>query len=294
MMRMIAVVSMMLSGCGWFGDISKWRIEKIAQIGNFAAPESACIDPETGDVLISNIDVPPGGDDSKWNAEDGTGFITRLKAGGGIKAMRWADSVPNAPIHSAKGVCILKGILYICDINCVRRISVKTGRPLPPIVVSGSVFLNDAATDGKCVYVSDTFTEEAKSIYRIDGDEHVAIPGPPSANGIAFANGRMYVASWEAHEIYEVDPRGRKPFKAFGLAGRFGGLDGIEVLDDGTFVVSDQKNGTIVLVGANRRSTRTLIKVNGPADFGIDRARGLLYIPMIHDNALVVYKLTKK
>jgi len=288
----ILLAAVTLSGCGLFGDIGRWRAEKIAQIENLDAPECACVLPGTGDVLISNIAVPVEGEGyEKYNTEDNNGFITRLKAGGQVREMRWIRSVPNSRIHSPKGLCVLNGILYFCDINRVRRISVETGRALPPVVIIDAVFLNDAATDGKSVYVSDTF---GNRIYRVDGDKFVSLPAPPSVNGLTFAKGKMYAVSWEEHEIYELDPRGRKPPKPFGLAGHFGGLDGVEVLPDGTFIVSDQKNGAIVLIGIDRATVRTLLKINCPADFGIDRARGLIYIPMIHKNALAVYKLTRK
>ena len=40
-------------------------------------------------------------------------------------------------------------------------------------------------------------------------------------------------------DIYELDPTGKTPPKAFGLAPAFAGIDGIEILDDGTFLITD-------------------------------------------------------
>jgi len=185
---------------------------------------------------------------------------------------------------------VLNGVLYACDVDHVRRISIETGQALEPIFIHRARFLNDAATDGKYIYVSDSDTDK---IHRLDGEKITDIPGPPNPNGIAFNDGKMFVVSWATHEIYEVDMDGILPPKPFGLANRFEGLDGVEVLSDGTFMVADQKQNRIALISADRKSVRTLVKVKGgPADFGIDRDRGLLYVPLIWDNSLAVFKLT--
>jgi DNA-binding beta-propeller fold protein YncE len=289
---MVLVAGAMLSGCApvSLSDTDGWSVEKVSQITGLAVPECAAVSPATGDVFISNIDAPAKGADNRYNTDDHTGFVTRLAPGGKLKVMRWVDSEVNAPVNSIKGLCVFKGVLYACDVDHVRRMSIKTGQSLKPIFINGAKFLNDAATDGKYIYVSDMTTGK---IHRIDGDKITDIPGPPSANGIAFSGGKMFVASWAAHEIYEVDMDGIMPPKPFGLADHFGGLDGIEVLSDGTFIVADQKHNKIILVSADRKRTRTLVKVKGgPADFGIDTARGLLYVPKVLDNSLTVFKLT--
>ena len=286
----VLVVGAMLSGCGSLGPSDGWRVEKVVKLSDFAVPECAAVAGETGDVFVSNIVAPAKGADNRYNTDDGTGFVTRLKTGGKLVARRWVDSETNAPLNSIKGLCVLKGVIYGCDVDHVRRMSVETGQALEPIIIHGAKFLNDAATDGKYIYVSDTTTGK---IHRLDGDKITDIPGPPSANGIAFGGGKMFVNSWEAHEIYEVDLDGIMPPKPFGLAGHFGGLDGLDILSDGTFIVSDLKNDKIVLISADRKRLRTLLEIKGgAADFGIDHARGLLYIPLIWDNSLAVYKLT--
>jgi len=300
-MRMVLVtvlaVGAMLSGCSPVASPSSpsyfydaWRVEKVATIAGLAVPECAAVLPETGEVFISNIDAPAEGADDRYNTDDGTGFITRLKAGGQIAAGRWVNSQTNARLNSIKGVCVLKGVVYACDVDHVRRMSVETGQALEPIIIRGAEFLNDAATDGKYIYVSDSNTDK---IHRLDGDKQIEIPGPTNPNGIAFSGGKMFVVSWAKHDIYEVDLDGIMPPMPFGLADHFGGLDGVEILSDGTFIVSDQKLNKIVLISADRKRVRTLLEIEGgPADFGIDRARGLLYIPLVWNNSVAIYKLT--
>jgi hypothetical protein len=289
LVTVLAVVAV-LSGCASLGPSDGWRLVKVVEVPGFLVPECAAVAPGTGDVFVSNIVAPAKGADDRYNTEDGTGFLTRLKTGGKLVAIRWVDSVTNAPLHSIKGVCVLKGVIYTCDINHVRRLSVETGQALEPIIVHGAKSLNDAATDGKYVYVSDLATGK---IHRLDGDKQSEIPGPPSANGIALSGGKMFVVSWAAHEIYEVDIDGIMPPKPFGLAGHFKGLDGVDVLSDGTFIISDMKDNKIILISADRKRLRTLLEIEGgPGDFGIDHARGLMYVPLLWNNSLAVYKLT--
>jgi DNA-binding beta-propeller fold protein YncE len=295
----VILAGAMLSGCAAPGPnaISNptsatdgWIVEKVTEVSNLAVPECAAVCPDGGDVFISNIDAPKEGPDNRYNTEDNQGFITRLKPGGALIAGQWVKSEVNAPIHSIKGLCVLKGVIYACDVDHVRRMSIKTGQALEPIYIRDAQFLNDAATDGEYVYVSDSNTNK---IHRLDGMKVTDIPAPNNPNGIAFENGKMIVVSWAEHEIYEVDMDCIVPPKPFGLADKFEGLDGVEVLSDGTFIVSDQKQNRLALIGADRKSIRTLVKVKGgPADFGIDAKRGFLYVPMIWNNSLTVFKLT--
>ncbi len=270
-------------GCG----SSQWQAEKIAQIDGLHTPESAFVVPVSGEVYVSSMVASTTGE-TRFNTTDGTGFITRLQAGGQLDDLQWIASTDAAPLHSIKGLCVFGGVLYAADIDHVRRISVQTGKTLDPIVIPGARMLNDAATDGKVVYISDTATGK---IHRIDGETHTAIAGPGSANGMVFADGKMFCVSWELHDIYEVDPTGKTPPKAFGLADKFSGLDGIVILPDGQFVVSDLKGGKVDLVGTDRKTVRTLFKVKAPADIALDANRGLLYIPMFHDKALAIYEI---
>ncbi len=106
-------------------------------------------------------------------------------------------------------------------------------------------------------------------------------------------DGKVYAVSWDLHEIYEIDPAGEKEPVAFGLADNFTTLDGIEVLSDGSFIVSDFGGGKVCLVSADRKTVTTLAELTSPADIGIDLKGGMLYVPSLEVNGAVVYKLGK-
>ncbi len=260
-------------------------VEQIAVVEGLEIPECLVADPASGFVYVSNIET----DKAAYWAEDGKGFISRMSADGEMKELRWLDSTADAPIHAPKGMCILDGRLYIADITRLLRYPLKGDGPLVEIPVPGSKRLNDVATDGKSVYVSDT---ELGRVHKVDAKgNQTLIKAPESVNGITFHNGRMFAVSWELHDAYELDPSGAGPPKPFGLADHFGGLDAIEVLEDGTFIVSDFRDNKVCAISADRKTVHTLIELETPADVGINRAKGLLYIPALMKDDVVIVRL---
>ena len=115
-------------------------------------------------------------------------------------------------------------------------------------------------------------------------------------NGITFFKEKMYAVSWSEHDLYELDSGGKAEPKPFGLAKHFKNLDAVEVLRDGTFIVSDYGGGKIYTVSPDGKTVHTIIETKGdtPADFGLDRKRSLLYVPYMKSSRVVVYKLEKK
>jgi sugar lactone lactonase YvrE len=140
------------------------------------------------------------------------------------------------------------------------------------------------------VFVSDT---EAGKVFAYDPNGWREIKAPKGVNGITFFKDRMFAVSWDLHEVYELDAAGKDEPKPFGLAGHFKALDGIEVLDDGTFIVSDFDGGKVCTISPDRKKVDTLLTCESPADIGLDRARGLLYVPQFLKNRVLVFQLAK-
>jgi hypothetical protein len=114
---------------------------------------------------------------------------------------------------------------------------------------------------------------------------------PAGINGLTFFGNKMFGVSWKLHEVYELDPSGKKAPVAFGLADHFTNLDSIEVLDDGTFVVSDFMGDAVYTISPDRSRVDKLIAVPSPADIGLNRKDGLLYVPQFMKDRLSVYRL---
>ncbi len=265
-----------------------WRLESVAVVDGFDVPECLVPDPLRDVVYVANIATP---DQGYWE-DDGKGFISTIAPDGTIKKLRWIDSTLDAPIHAPKGMCILNDHLYVSDNTRLQRISLKTAGPPQSIPLPGAVKLNDMATDGIAAYVSDV---GQGVIYRVDAHGgHTMLKAPGGVNGITFHKGRMFAVSWSQHDVYEVDPKGSGVIKTFGVADHFKGLDAVEALDDKTLLVSDFGGNKVCAVNIETKTVRTLHECPTPADVGIDRARGLLYIPQLTVNKVAVFRIKRQ
>jgi hypothetical protein len=261
-----------------------WQLEKFPVfIDGFDSPECVAVDEKRDQIYVSNIQTKTRG---YWE-KDEKGFISLMEGEGMLKKLRWKDSTEQHPLNAPKGMCVCEGLLYVADIDHVMTYDLA-GEAVKRVEIPGAAMLNDAVAYKGFAYVSDTRTGK---IWKL-GLPLSEIKGPPSANGLAFdAGGRMYCVSYEAHEIYQVDPNGVEEPKPLGLAGHFAGLDGIEILADGTMIVSDNKANRILSISADHKNVHRLAEVDAPADIGLDRKRRLLYVPMLYKGQVAIYKL---
>ncbi len=269
---------------------AEWSAKKIRQIDGFQIPECVVVDEADAKAYVSNVTAAVEGEgyDRFW-AHDGNGFISRFSLPAASQPVEWKKSNDSFRFSGPKGMCILGGWLWVTDIDRVLRFALDGKQPPEVIAVPGAKALNDMATDGKYAYVSDS---GAGKCYRLHHrGNHEEIPAPEGINGITFFNGKMYGASWGLRDIYQLDPEGGQPPQAFGLTDYFKTPDGIEVLDDGTFVVSDSEGNQVVTISPDRRTVTKLLSCSAPADIGIDRRRSLLFVPRFFDSKVDVYQL---
>lgn len=258
--------------------------EHIVTLEGFKHPESTLYDAKSGYIYVSNIECEIG----QYWTDDGKAFISLLKKDNTLQALRWVDSKPTALMNGNKGLTILGDHLYVADNTRLLRCTLS-GQNVE-VVASGFTKANDLCSDGSNVWLSDT---GAGKIYCIKPcGEKREIKAPPAANGVTFAGGKMFGVSWDLHEVYELDPTGKNQPVPFGVADHFITLDSIEVLKDGTFIVSDFKGHKICTISADRQTVTTLIKLETPADIGIDHEAGILYVPQLLANQVSVFKLT--
>lgn len=261
-----------------------WAATKVTTIEGFQVPEAVCHDTARDVLYVANIETDEG---AYWG-DDGKGFVSRLKPDGSADKLRWRDSTKEAPLNAPKGMCVLDGMLYVADNSRVMTYALWSDEPGKQMNIRGAQRLNDCTTDGKHVYVSDT---GAGKVYRITGEKIMLVKAPKAVNGITFARRRMFAVSWDLHEVYELDPDGRDEPRAFGLAEHFTNLDGIEVLPDGTILVSDFVGNKVSAISPDEKTVRTLLTVETPADIEFDSRRRRLFIPCFMRDRVVVCDL---
>jgi hypothetical protein len=269
------------------GPVS-WRLEPLKTIQGCKVPESVVADAANALVYISNIESLP---DEYWS-DDGRGFISLMTSDGKMLKRRWLNSTPETVLNAPKGMCILQDTLYFADNNRLLCRSLQPGGQVCRIPVPDAERLNDLATDGTCLYATDT---SRGVIYKINpaSKEVTLLKGPRGVNGIAFKDGALFAVSWDQHDIYEIDPKGEAEPRAFGLEAYFFALDGIEILDDGTFIVSDFEGNKIWAVGPDRKAIAPLAEVKTPANIGLDHKRMLLYVPLFMKDEVAIFRLKK-
>lgn len=285
-LRIVPLVVAIVQASASLGH-AQWALELDKTLDGFAVPECVVV-AEDGSFFVSNIESEP---DAYWS-DDGKGFISHYDADGTCSARRWLNSEPGAVLNAPKGMCLLGNQLYFTDNNRLMKASRMAPSNLVEVKIEGAVKLNDIATDGRDVWVSDT---GAGKIYRVNQEGQVkVIKAPDAVNGVTCADGKVFAVSWEEHDLYQVDPAGEKEPEPFGLADHFTNLDGIEVLEDGCFLVSDFYGHQVCLVSADRRNVKRLAEVESAADIGLDRERGLLYVPRFMKDDVLVFKISRQ
>jgi hypothetical protein len=264
----------------------------------FDRPESVLHDVRRDVYLVSNITGGP-------RDTDNTGFISRLSPRGEILDLKWiAGGVNGVTLNAPKGSTIANGVLYVADIDTLRRFDARTGAPLEGIVVPNAEFLNDVASDrfGN-VYVTDigfttvpTFRESGKdAIYKVTPRGQVSVVAAGNdllhhPNGVAvLPNGKLLVATYDpfdgTKELFTIDRRGAKGDV---ITMPTGLLDGVVVTDRGVLVSSwvDFSNATAGVIYLVKRDG-TIVQVAGgfqnASDIGFDDRRDRILIPELPD-----------
>ena len=263
----------------------QWKAEHVVTLDGFHVPESVLHAPKTGLIYVTNMECVP---DEYWT-DDNKGYLTLMEGVHRVKTRRWIDSTSASRLHAPKGMCLLGDTLYFADNTRLMQVPLSGGTP--EVLASGFKQANDVATDGKNIWVSDT---AAGKIFCVSPQgKKREIKAPAGINGLTFFGDKLFGVSWDLHEVYELDPTGQAAPVSFGLAGHFKNLDGIEVLDDGTFIVSDFMGDTVYTISPDRRAVHPLIKTPSPADMGLNRKAGLLYVPQFMKDKLSVYQIRK-
>jgi hypothetical protein len=253
-----------------------------ATITELKAPESVLHDVEQDVYFISNIN---GG----MQDVDHNGFISRVHPDTLMVDLKWIESGRNGVrLDGPKGMAIVGNTLFVSDVTAVRKFDRHTGAPLGEVPLAGATFINDLATDGKSVYVSDTgfdvgpgetFVDNgSQAIWKITGDRAEKIasgPGLGHPNGLEVVDGKLWVVTFGSDELYTLD--GHRRANVVKLPS--GELDGLAHLGDGSMVVTSWKASQIFRGPPSGPFHAILAGIDSPADIGYDARRHRLLVP---------------
>jgi hypothetical protein len=264
----------------------------IAEISDLHGPESVLHDPEQDVYFVSNMN---GG----LLDRDGNGFISRVDAATMRIDRHWIQSGTGAArLDAPKGMAILGDTLYVADVSAVRRFNRKTGSAQSEIPIEGATLINDLTTDGRSIYVSDTgvtpgpgitfIPTQTDAIWKITGEKLEKIvtgPGLDQPNGLHYANGQLWIASFRGNAIYRLE--GDRKTESVTLPN--GQLDGLVTLPDGSRLISSWR-GTAIYQERDASTRAVLTGVTTPADMTYDVKRKRLLVPRTASNVVTVHQ----
>jgi hypothetical protein len=264
-------------------------------VPGMSSPESALYDREQDSYLVSNVVGTPFAVDDK-------AFISKVAPDGTVVDLKWIDSAkPNVTLNAPKGMAITGGILYVADLDHVRKFDAKTGAPRGAIAFKGATFLNDvsAKADGR-LFVTDSGIKAGKgdkfeptntdAVYEIVNDKpKVVVKGTDlnGPNGILANESGVWVVTLRGHELYDVS--GGKKDNVNELPK--GMLDGLTQNAGSRLLISSWESSQVFQGVPGEAFNPLPGTFKGAADIGFDTKRTRLLIPAFTENELRIQPL---
>lgn len=236
--------------------------------------ESTLYNSENNIIYVSNID-------GHHSEKDGKGFISILNPDGSIGKLDWVTGL-NAP----KGMAIMDGNLYVTDIDELVQINIANSSIVNRYPVQDAAFLNDAATDGKNIYFSDTETGRVHVLE--NGNVNLVTEGMAGINGLAFnKTGQLFILDGKGLHKYVMADKITESVNDAVTGG-----DGLVVIDDSTYIASRWK-GEIYLIrnGKEQLLLDTKNEDSNTADIDYIPSEKLVLVPTFLKNRVAAYKL---
>jgi len=255
--------------------------------GRLSTPESVVHDTEADVYLISNLVGAP-------LAKDNNGRIARMAPDGRLLAAAWIEGGQNGvELHAPKGLCLVDDVLWVADIDVLRRFDRRSGAPLPGVAIPGASFLNDvsAAPDGT-VYCTDSGLDAnfqatgTDAIWRVGADlspqRFAAGPELGQPNGIVALKTGVYVVGWRDGSFALIDGKGHRTELLRAPTAQLDGLLRLEGTEDRppVWLATSWQGACIYRFDLQGGCTALPARLEQPADLGYDARRQRLLVPL--------------
>lgn len=261
-------------------------------ISGFNHPESVW--PTPGAVYVSNM-----GSQLKPSNKDGDGYISLMNPRGQVLERTFI-----AGLDAPKGMAIVRGVLYVADVDHVVGFDLKTKAKVFDLNFGAeqTVLLNDLAIkDRQTLFVSAT---DIGKVYQIDltAQTYVALPGTLNGpDGLFYDAGRrrlMVANAGRAGQPGDIglfeENAGQQTYRTL-LAG-VGAPNGIALLNATSVLISGQETPTgsgqvrrLDLTTNAIQSYGLLASPKDTADFGLFGE--LLYLPQTNAGTVIIQRL---
>lgn len=241
-------------------------------------PESVLLDSKNQRLYVTNIEGK-----GAWD-KDGKGSISLVTLTGKILNPEWIKG-----LHAPKGMTMFGDFLVVADVDSVVIIEVTKAQIVKKIYVDGAKALNDVTSDKRGnMYISDSKTKKIHYIDVTKLEVSLFAEGLNGPNGLHYVDKTLFFT--DAGGLYKFGKEKEKILIADGMEG---GTDGIEQVDENTFLVSCWA-GSIWLVKTNGEKKLLLDsrkEAMNTADIGYDKKNKIVYVPTFWKNNVVAYQL---
>ncbi len=249
----------------------QWEIKN-----KFNYPESAVYDKKRDIIYISNY------------TGESNGFISKVKMNGEIEEVEWIKG-----IIRPTGICLYNDKLYVVGRANLIEIDIEKNSISNRFPFPSPAFPNDISVDENgSMYITDSGNEEIYKFEKGVVSEWLKNPELKQINGILVDKDKIIVGTSSDGSIKSIDSNTKEIKKIFSL-GAGVVMDGIANDGNGNYLISDHA-GRLFRVTSSGSSELLLNTKARPitlADFDYVVEKGLLIIPTLQDNRLILYKM---